>query len=556
MKIKSIKISGFRSINQEIELKPSNICAILGANNAGKSNILNAINKVLGRDWVTVNVFDEEDVYNNEYDKDIQILIEFEKPLLYEQFVGVDPIPIPKIQFIYTRYKIGENKGQRRLEKNCLTTDNKQVNILVKKPQKGEQRQYKPLTTIPQEIQEKLPVIYIGAERQLKNQLPSARYSLLGLLMQDIDNDFNKSTNSVTIRRSNGSTEQIPRAEAFNSYIKKALEILKTDEFVRLERSIKENALLQLGFDPKLDADKLDIYFTPLTSLSFYKSLEIFIKENNFQINATELGQGFQNAIVIAIVKAFEENRKQGALFLIEEPELYLHPQMQRSLYKTIRKIGETNQVIYITHSPNFVTIPDFQEVALVRKSQNGTEVIHSTLKPDSRLIEKFRKELDPERNEMFFAKRVLFVEGDTEKLALPEYARRLNIDIDNKGISIIEVGGKRSIVDFVELAMSFQIEVAFIYDTDSSAFEGKKDEEKSYNELLDSYSAKGIKVFSFEKNYEDELRKFYGEDNYQKMCGKYERTSKPIRARLFALDTTYDIPKFILPITNWLNER
>jgi putative ATP-dependent endonuclease of the OLD family len=174
MKVKSIKISGFRSINQEIELKPSNVCAIIGANNTGKSNILSAVNKVLGRDWVTVNVFDDEDVYNNEFDKDIRIEIEFDKPLLYEQFVGIDPIPIPKLQFNYTRYKIGENKGQRRLEKNCLTSDNKTIQVLAKKPQKGEQRQYKPLTTIPQEIQEKIPVIYIGADRQLKNQLPNA----------------------------------------------------------------------------------------------------------------------------------------------------------------------------------------------------------------------------------------------------------------------------------------------------------------------------------------------------------------------------------------------
>ena len=121
MKIKSIKISGFRSIDDEIQLLPSNICAIIGPNNAGKSKILSAIYKVLGKDWVTVNVFDEDDVYKKEFDKDITIEIEFQTPLLYEQFVGVDPIAIPKLHFYYTRYRIGEYKGQRRLEKSCLT---------------------------------------------------------------------------------------------------------------------------------------------------------------------------------------------------------------------------------------------------------------------------------------------------------------------------------------------------------------------------------------------------------------------------------------------------
>ena len=51
------------------------------------------------------------------------------------------------------------------------------------------------------------------------------------------------------------------------------------------------------------------------------------------------MGEGVQNAIVLAVLKAFEERRKQGAILLIEEPEMFLHPQMQRSLYKTLRAI-------------------------------------------------------------------------------------------------------------------------------------------------------------------------------------------------------------------------
>jgi predicted ATP-dependent endonuclease of OLD family len=121
-------------------------------------------------------------------------------------------------------------------------------------------------------------------------------------------------------------------------------------------------------------------------------------------------------------MKAFEERRKEGAIFLIEEPEMFLHPHMQRSLYSTIRNIGKTNQVIYITHSPHFVTIPEFDEIRIIKRGVNGTEVAKSSMKCDEKLKEKFRKELDPERNELFFASKILFVEGDTERLALPTY--------------------------------------------------------------------------------------------------------------------------------------
>jgi predicted ATP-dependent endonuclease of OLD family len=329
---------------------------------------------------------------------------------------------------------------------------------------------------------------------------------------------------------------------------------LRTDELLSLEKSIKTNALHQLGFNPETEADKLDIQFAPFTSLEFYKSLELFVIENNFRINATELGDGFQNALVIAIMKAFEERKKQGAIFLIEEPEMFLHPQMQRSLYKTIRNIGKTNQVIYITHSPHFVTIPDFDEIRIISKGKDGTQIVQSSLPPDPKLKEKFRKELDPERNELFFAKKLLIVEGDTEKLALPEYAKRLKADIDRNGGTIIEVGGKRNIIDFAELALSLQIPVGFIYDIDSSDFgKDQKDKEKEYNAMLDEYAKKGVSIWQLDNNYEAKLRADFGEEEYQKYYNQYGGYSKAVRARMFAQDEKIPVPKFINPIIDWI---
>lgn len=554
MKIKKIKIAGFRSINNPIEIDLPQICALIGANNTGKSNILTAIYKVLGRDWVTVNNFDENDVYRKLYDKNIEIEIEFSEPYKYYQYANVEPILIPKIKFKYTRYKIGKNKGQRRLEKSCLDYNDKPIYMYQKKPKKGEAHQYQLLATIPQALQENIPLIFIGADRNLKNQLPNARYSLLTTLMKDINNDFANPENKMTIKNSDSSIIEIARIERFNNCITEAIKALQTEEFLALEKSIKNNALNQLGFDPEIDSDKLDVFFSPLTSLDFYKSLEIWVKENDFSINATELGGGFQNALVIAILKAFEERKKQGAIFLIEEPEMYLHPQMQRSLYKTIRKIGENNQVMYITHSPNFVTIPEFNEIFIVSKENDSTTITQSSISPNPRLIEKFRKELDPERNEMFFARRLLIVEGDTEKLALPEYAKRSELDFDKVGASIIEVSGKRNIIDFVELALSFNIPVGFVYDIDSSDFNKKeKDKEAEYNKIFESYKNKGVQVWSFDTKYEVELRKFFGDDGYQQICQKYEKVSKPIKARLIANDSGIPIPDFVFPIIKWL---
>lgn len=551
MKIKKIRIEGFRSINEAIELELGNVNALIGSNNVGKTNILNAIWSVLGKDWVTVNSFDETDLYQNNHDRDIDIEIEFEEPYKYAQYKDIDPIDIPKVSFKYTKYKIGEFAGQRRLEKKCLTSDDNAVQVLSKKPQKGEKRQYQPLATIPQDVQEAIPVVYIRADRELRYHLPDSKNSLLAALLRDIDKDFQDPDNKISIKNTQGQQVDVSRIERFNQCIRAAIESLKTEDFLALEKSIRDNALLQLGIDPEHSG--INVFFQPLTSLDFYRSLNIFVEENGFSLNATSLGGGFQNALVIAILKAFEERKKSGAVFLIEEPEMFLHPQMQRSLYKTIRKIGETNQVIYTTHSPHFVTIPEYDEIILVSKTETGTKRRKTSLPKTLELEQKLKKELDPERNEFFFAKRVLFVEGDTEKLALPEYAIRERVDFDNSGGTIVEVGGKRNLQMLVDIALSFGIPAGIVYDTDSSDFSDKA-EEVEFNKTLEAYSKKGANVWKFDGNYEEELRKALTENVYQAACQKYPKTSKAVRARLIAQDNTYSVPEFVKPIIQWLS--
>jgi len=553
MRIKQIEIKNYRSIKY-LKFDVPQICALVGPNNAGKSNILTAVYKVLGRDWVTVSSFDLDDIHGRDPESDMRISVTFDPPVEYRRFKHADPVEIPTFSFEFTRYKVGEKKGERRLEQKCLRQDGKAPMVLKKAPKKGEEHEYEPLVNIPSEVRESVPLIYIGTNRSLREQLPSARYSLLRQLLEDVNRELHDPSQTIRFTDEDGTEKTIPRAERFKDLMAKALELLRTDSFVQLEKSIKENALRQLGFDPAVDGDKLDLHFSPFDTMDFYKALDLRVREGDFTIRATELGEGIQNALVLAILQAFKARRKQGAILLIEEPEMFLHPQMQRSLYKTLREIGKTNQVIYTTHSPHFVAVPDYDQVALVRKNHGGTYVTLSHLPVDEKRKEKLLKELDPERNELFFATRILFVEGDTEKLAFPEYARRLGLDLDKAGASIVEVGGKRNLLEFAEIARSFQIPFGVVYDEDSSEIRDKN-EETAYNKQLDDLEKHGNRTWRFEKKYEDELKAAVGGDaEYQKLCQKYPSVGKPTRARLIAADPETEVPEKVKDILTWLS--
>ncbi|MBE7439250.1 MAG: AAA family ATPase [Spirochaetales bacterium] len=547
--ISRIEIDGFRSIGDRLVLDLGALNALIGPNNSGKSNILLALRRVLVPDWLTVNSFSEDDVFRRDPNRDLTITVSFREPLKYEQFKG-QFLDVPCLQFRYTTYKVGANKGERRLEKRCIKPDGKPV---FERTQATGAPNFRPMTSIPNPVLEGIPLIYVAANRQVKDHLPGARGSLLGQLLGDIDRNLRQTYERVVIYGGDGAQE-LSRYEAFAHHISEALRLLRTSDFVAMENAIKRNALFQLGFDPDADSEKLDIQFRALSSMDFYRALRIYLQESpDFAVDAVDLGGGFQNAIVMAILKAFEEGQKKGAIFLIEEPELYLHPQMQRSLYKTLRRISETNQILYVTHSASFVAVPEYQDIVMVHKVGGRTRVRRSSMSAGAHVLEKLRKELDPTRSEMFFAARVLVVEGPTERLAFPEYASRMGLDLDQANATVVEAGGKRNLKIFAELAASFGIETGLLFDTDSSDFANKRDAEAEFNAELEGLRSAGIQVWSVAPNYEGFIRGEMGEAIYQSHCSRYPGVSKVVRARQMASDESIPIPGFVPPVLTWL---
>ncbi len=121
----------------------------------------------------------------------------------------------------------------------------------------------------------------------------------------------------------------------------------------------------------------MSIDFKPFTPSNYFKLCNILASDpnqNRRDIDLDELGEGTRNLILLALLRSYAVNLRQygeeiRGILALEEPEIYLHPQAQRNLFRILREIASTGlQVIISTHSNNFVDTEFFDSIGLVRK--------------------------------------------------------------------------------------------------------------------------------------------------------------------------------------------
>lgn len=547
--IKEVYIKNFKSIKEETFCFNINMNAVLGSNNVGKSNLLEIIKRCLGGKWLSANSFSIDDIHKRQEGEPIVVKIIFKEPLKYKKYKSSPEVDVYGFQFEYKLYEKGENKGQYHLDQKCLNDKEEIISTIITKYEKGTGAISEPLTSIPQELKDEIKLIYMGLPRTIESQLPTSQYSFLRIMLQDVCKEIESNSD---------------KKREYNALIQKLMEFLSTEHFKEIEQSIKDNTKAQLGISK--DDKSIDVCFNTFSPITFFNNLDLIFKENDFEISATELGQGIQNAVVLSIMQTYEKMKKQGSIILIEEPECFLHPQKQKYLYETFEKISQTNQLIYTTHSPYFVALPNFYQVIRLIKENSETKVQNIRSEKWKEIVKKLwqqreelqiLKDFDTETREFFFSKAVIIVEGDTERLSLPVYANRLKFNLNAADVSIINARGKRNLYKFVQIAQTLNIKTVAFYDIDASDFKNnnKKEEEEEYNNKLNALADVITKIIALDKDYEGELRKTFGEQKYSEICSNIQGT-KPIKACQIAQNETLDIPAKIQEAIEWLSKE
>lgn len=456
MKLKRVVIKNFRSIKHlEFDFPESNILVLVGPNNSGKSNIIRAINLICGEDWVNSERLQDYDFYLRDKSKEIRIELIFDN----------DSSAIFSSSSGWPEY--------RDVLGNPIRSKN---------------------------IKDDFPSTYLGADRAFDRHISFYDWSLLGKIRKT----FHKRAHNLSDKLE----------EKFNEIVDLFDQVPGFSEFKK-----------DFGkFFEELQADvplKMSIDFKPFTPSNYFKTMHILAfdpNQNIGDIDLDELGEGTRNLILLALLRSYAVNLRQHGeeikgILALEEPEIYLHPQAQRNLFRVLREIASTGlQVIISTHSNNFVDTEFFDSIGLVRKiddpENKGCQHTTLTLVSKAELVEHCYKTGVPEGkatveniteyykstsnyrlNEAFFARFLILVEGETEELALPEYLAAVGLDCYQKGVSVIAVQGKNQIPKYWRLFGKFNIPMLVVFDNDDDGVDtrGRDNQKRKSNKNLAS---------------------------------------------------------------------
>ncbi|TRZ76374.1 MAG: hypothetical protein D4R93_03350 [Deltaproteobacteria bacterium] len=422
MNLKTVHIKNYRSCKDvRIELQPQLMHALVGANNAGKSNILRALDLLFNP---SVTKVDEECFWNKDTSLTIWVEALFnnltpeetEKLKGYlrpdgtfhiarsvriavsqpdEQGASSDEDedkrlisqhycrPMPKQAWLRESEINGENIARWWKEKDTLRVNGASFADFVggAKPAVGVWKE-KANEFVRQHLTEKdfednwadnpkgysgvlkgtLPhFIYIPAVRDLSDEAKVTKSNPFGRLLyavlSGVTDEQKGSLNQSLVSLQN----KLNRAGGDE----RLASIVQTEK--RLNEFLQEYML-----------GELEIEFEPPTLETLLTTPRLYA-DDGFRNVVENKGHGLQRAIIFSILRCYAElvagkgnDKKKSTIFTIEEPELYMHPLAQRTIRRVFQDISDAkDQVIFATHSSLLLDVAFFDEIIRVEAIQH-----------------------------------------------------------------------------------------------------------------------------------------------------------------------------------------
>lgn len=489
MYISKLTIKNYRTFkNFSIRLKP--LTLIIGEKNIGKSNLLDSIGLIFGQD---ISFFKRRVLEVADFNYDV--LINFKKQIL-DFSIPIDRILFPEISIEATLMDWNDNQeavicdwySNTNLTEASLRYVFAPSSNFNRLEELKQQRKF-----IEDYKKEKTPEVYDdllesakldlinfpiskyhynifgGSSDALTNtyHLNQLKFELLDAL-RDACSELVASHNSKLLFRILNSKEE-------NEY-----QDLK-GQLVGLQKAINENKSLQdikQGISTQLDkislktddtSNLVDLIFTLPDVSDLLKKISLIYGDNPIKIERN--GTGRNNLLFISLVLSYIEDvtRAQSAYFRVvglEEPESHLHPNLQDHLAHNIESLikitGQKDfrkdiQLLITSHSTHITTKIDFENTVVLYESNN--EIISHYIFDgfsDTALGEKqikyLNKYLDAVNANLFYSRKIILVEGISEKLLVPLFFKIItNHSTEKSSCCVISVNG---------LAFSYFLEI------------------------------------------------------------------------------------------------
>ena len=437
-RIIKLTIEGFRSIKNLIEINfPQNMPLILiGENNAGKSNIVRAVDLLLGESWPGSHEPEDHE--------------------FWDRNPGNGPI-------IIRAFFDGMSDNGVNIEELCWKTNAENKPVYQYILEGGRDRYVK------NEVRNQCTCFTISADRRLSYQLSYAsKYTLLAKLMRKFHTKLTEDGSRI-----------IRLKDKFNEIKTIFNEVVEFGSFQEELRNHFGQMFDNMSYGLQVD-------FSAYDPSNFFHSLRMQAIEGNAIRTLEELGTGQEQLLALAFAHAYAKAFYGGIFLAIEEPEAHLHPLAQEWLAKKIKLMcSDGLQLMITTHSPTFVDILGLSGFVLVEKTDCATSICQITSDDlvqycldhgsntdhtnSETILPFYEGSATQEIKSGFFAKKIVLVEGITESMTLPIYLNKVGLDVSKEGIAVIPVMGKGNLAKWWRFFTAYEKPTYIIFDNDSN---------------------------------------------------------------------------------------
>lgn len=502
MKAINITINNYRSIHDAI-YHLDNYSLLIGANNAGKSTLVNAIR-----------AFYEKDGFK--YDKKKDYPFDLQNTMEHESWIDIEfALTQEEYDNLSDDYKLSDNKlkVRRYFETTHFKThDNKDASGQIFGYKSDGILKNEPFYGAKNVQSGKLgALVYIPAISKVDDHTklsgPSVLRDLITSILSSVDGSddlFKKLGDSFTEFAANMQSSETGDGRSIQA-VEKSLNTMISEWGIGFK----------LNWTPPNLSDVIKSMIDPVyIDLAHDKDIAI-----------TDVGSGFQRQLIYSIIKvgadfAAKQPKAKKETFepdlawiIFEEPEAFLHPPQQNELARSLQCLSrlDATQILATTHSSNFVSnnLQVITGIARITKNDKGISKLYqisdddwqeitdnnklisqlpaaSSMNPDDFQPEmeaiKYAIYLNPDRASMFFAKRVLIVEGPTEVALIHKLIDDGKIIPTTIGYVIIDSIGKFNIHRFMNLLSKLGIEHSVLRDKDPG-----KQLQAEVNQLIDN---------------------------------------------------------------------